>query len=105
MNATDALLRGILATVARETFPPDALLKIVAPTGASDKQLLAYNLCDGETSQAEIGKAAKLDPGNFSRAIARWVEAGVVVRIGSDQLPLHVYPLAKTSSRAASKKR
>jgi hypothetical protein len=105
MNTTDALLKGILATVARATFPEDALLKIVAPTGARDKQLSAYNLCDGETSQAAIGKTTKLDPGNLSRAIARWVEAGVVVRIGPDQLPLHVYPLAKASPKAASKKR
>ena len=105
MNATDALLKGILATVARATFPQDALLKIVAPTGASDKQLLAYNLCDGETSQAEIGKIVKLDPGNLSRAVARWVEAGVVVRIGPDQLPLHVYPIGKASPKTDLKKR
>jgi hypothetical protein len=49
MNTTDALLKGILAT--RATFAEDALLKIVTPTAGSSKQLLAYNLCDGETSQ------------------------------------------------------
>jgi len=105
MNTTDALLKGILATVARTAFPPDAVLKMVAPTAGSEKQLLAYNLCDGETSQAEIGKKAKLDPGNLSRAIARWVDAGVVLRVGPDQLPLHVYPLTKAPSKADSKKR
>jgi hypothetical protein len=103
MNTTDALLKGIIATVARAAFPPDALLKIVAPTAGSDKQLLAYNLCDGETSQAEIGKAAKLDQGNLSRAIARWIESGVVLRVGPDQLPLHVYSLAKVSPKGLSK--
>jgi hypothetical protein len=86
MNTTEALLRGILATVARATFPQDAILKVVAPTAGGEKQLLAYNLCDGETSQAEIGKKAKLDPGNLSRAVARWVDAGVVLRVGPDQL-------------------
>ena len=105
MNTTDALLKGILATVARAAFPQDALMKIVAPTAGSEKQLLAYNLCNGEMSQAEIGKAAKLDPGNLSRAIARWVEAGIVLRVGSDQLPLHVYPLIKASAKPAPKRR
>jgi DNA-binding MarR family transcriptional regulator len=105
MNTTDALLKGILATVARATFAEDALLKLVTPTAGSSKQLLAYNLCDGETSQAEIGKTAKLDHGNLSRAIARWVDAGVVVRIGPDQFPLHVYPLTKVSPKTTSKKR
>jgi hypothetical protein len=93
MDTHEALLKAILATVARTTFPPDVLFKIVAPTAGSEKQLLAYNLCDGQTPQAEIGKKAKLDTGNLSRAIARWIEAGVIVRVGADRLPLHVYPL------------
>lgn len=100
MDATEALLKGILATVARATFPPEALHRIVAPTGSSKKQLLAYNLCDGETPQADICKKAKLDKGSFSRSLARWIEAGVVVRVGNDRLPLHVYPLTKTPAAA-----
>lgn len=95
METSEPLLRAILATVARSTFPPSDLLKIVAPLAGGDKQLATYNLCDGKTSQAEIGKKAKLDKGNLSRLIARWIEAGVVVRVGRDQLPLHVYPLTK----------
>lgn len=95
MNTTDALLKGILATVGRTAFPPEELYKIVAPTTGSGKQVVAYNLCNGETSQAEIGKKAKLDPGSLSRSIAKWVEAGVVIRIGDDALPLHLYPLVK----------
>jgi DNA-binding MarR family transcriptional regulator len=105
MDTAEALLRSILATVARATFPPDEITRIVAPTKASQKQLLAYNLCDGETPQAEIGKRVKLDQGNLSRAIARWVEAGVVVRLGPDQLPLHVYPLINTKSGATQKRK
>src|SRR5438874_10422326 len=102
MDSNAALLKAILATVARTTFPPDVLFKIVAPTAGSDKQLLAYNLCNGETSQAEIGKKATLDQGSLSRSIAKWIEAGVMVRVGSEQLPLHVYPLSKPSGKAAS---
>jgi hypothetical protein len=70
LNTTEELLRAILATVARNTFPPAALMKIVAPTAGSEKQLLAYNLCDGETPQAEICKKAKIDKGSFSRTIS-----------------------------------
>jgi DNA-binding MarR family transcriptional regulator len=89
----------MLATVARATISPEALYKIVAPTAGSDKQIVAYNLCDGETPQADICKKAKLDKGNFSRAVARWIEAGMVLRVGGDRLPLHVYPLAKNVSK------
>lgn len=103
MNTTEELLRSILATVARNTFPPAALMKIVAPTAGSAKQLLAYNLCDGETPQAEICKKAKIDKGSFSRTVAKWIEAGVVVRAGSDRLPLHVYPLTKGAAKGEEK--
>ena len=103
MNTTEELLKAILATNARIAFPPNDLVKIVAPTVGSEKQLLAYNLCNGETSHANITKKAKLDKGNFSRAVARWVEAGVVVRIGPDRLPLHVYPLTETSAKAGKR--
>jgi hypothetical protein len=80
-------LKGILATVARTAFPPEALSKIVAPTAGSDKQILAYNLCDGETPQTAIGRKAKVDAGSLSRSIAKWIEAGVVIRVGADQFP------------------
>ena len=95
MDTTEALLKGILATVARTAFPPEALYKIVAPTVGSAKQVLAYNLCDGETAQNVIGKKAKLDAGSLSRSVAKWIEAGVVIRVGPDQFPLHLYPLTK----------
>lgn len=102
MDTTDALLKGILATVARSAFPPEDLYKIVAPTTGRDKQVLAYNLCDGETPQNAIGKKAKLDSGNLSRSIARWIEAGVVIRVGA-QLPLHLYPLTKPPVKSGKK--
>jgi hypothetical protein len=93
VNTTDALLKGILATVGRTAFPPDELHKIVAPRANSAKQVLVYNLCDGETPQAKIGKRTKLDSGNLSKTIGKWVEAGVIVRVGDDGHPLHLYPL------------
>lgn len=103
MSSTDELLKAILATVARGTFSPAALAKIVAPTAGSEKQLMAYNMCDGETSQADICKKTMLQKGNLSNLITRWVEAGIVVRIWSDRLPLHVYPLSKSAMKGEEK--
>jgi len=37
----------------------------------------------------------------MSRALARWIEAGIVVRIGKNKLPLHVYALSKDNLKAA----
>ena len=103
MNIQEALLMGIPADVTRTTFPPEVLQKIIAPTSGSAKHVLANNLCYGETPQIEMGKKAKLDPGSLSRSIARWVEAGVVIRVGPDQFPLHVYRLAKPDAKSAMK--
>ena len=93
MNTTDALLKGILAAMGRTAFPPETLHKIIAPTTGSSKQVLAYNLCDGETPQAEVGKRAKIDKGSLSRSITKWIEAGVVIRVGAEGHPLHLYAL------------
>jgi hypothetical protein len=101
-NHTDALLRGVLSMMARMAIPPNALLQIVAPKGgAGDAQLSAYNLCDGTRSQGEIAKELKIDPGSFSRTVARWVEAGVVLRLEepSNVKLLHIYPLTKEHVR------
>jgi len=103
MDTNESLLRAILATVARGAFPPGVIYKIVAPAAGSDRQVLAYNLCDGQTPQAEIGKKAKLYQSNLSRSIARWIEAGIVVRVGKEQFPMHVYPLTKNDLKSLRK--
>lgn len=92
-DTSETLLRAILATVARQTFPEAALREIVAPRGANVAQVRAYNMCDGTKSQSEIAKAQGLDGGNFSRTLARWEEAGILFRVGPDDRPLHLYPL------------
>jgi hypothetical protein len=101
MDMNESLLRAIFATVGRSTFPPPQVYRVITPHGGSDRQLAAYNLRDGNTPQADIAKRAKLDKGAMSRALARWIEAGIVVRIGKDMLPLHVYPLSKDNLKAA----
>jgi len=104
MDTHATLLKAVLATVARTAFPSDVLYKIIAPTTGSKKQLLAYNLCDGATPQAEIGKKVKLDQGQLSRLIARWIDAGIVFRVGEDRLPLHVYPLTKPTYKRSAER-
>jgi hypothetical protein len=103
VTTSDELLKAILATVARRTFPPAALAKIVTPTVSSERQLTAYNMCDGETPQAEICKKTRIMKGNLSGLITRWVEAGVMVRIGPERLPLHIYPLSKSAMKGEEK--
>ena len=105
METSESLLRAILSTLARSTFPPNDLLKIVAPLASSHRQLDAYNLCDGKTPQTEIGKKARLDKGSLSRTIAHWIESGIVVRVGKDQHPMHVYPLTKRDMRSPKAER
>lgn len=103
MDSSEELLKAILATVARSAFPPASVVKIVAPTANSQKQLMAYNMCDGETQQAEICRKTKILKGNLSGLIARWVEAGVMLRVGPERLPLHVYPLSKSAMKGEEK--
>lgn len=95
MSTQDAYLRAILATVARRSFPIATLQEHVAVGADKHKQLVAYNLCDGSRSQAEVAKSAGLDQGSFSRTINRWMDVGIIIRIGEgrDTRPLHVYPL------------
>ncbi len=99
MDTNETLLKAILATVARQAFPPAELAKLVSPNAGGEKQVMAYNLCDGQTPQTEIGKKAKLDKGSLSRSISRWIEVGIMVRLGNDQNPLHLYPLPKEYSK------
>lgn len=95
MTDESALLKAILSTMARQVFPVEELKQIVAPHGSSAKQLQAFNLCDGDRSQSEIAKILKLDSGNFSRTVARWIAAGVVFRLGDgkDSRLIHIYRL------------
>lgn len=94
MSLEQAYLKAILATVARQTFPQDKLAELVAPRAGS-KQLAAYNLCDGNNSQTQISTLLGMDKGDLSKCIAKWLDAGVVIRVGEgvDQRPMHVYPL------------
>jgi DNA-binding MarR family transcriptional regulator len=102
VNTTEALLKGMLATVGRAAFAPEAIMKIVAPTTRSEKQIIAYNLCDGATSQTEIAKKSGVDKSDLSKLVGKWVEAGVVIRIGAEQFPLHLYAVSGKPVKGAA---
>lgn len=88
-----SLLRALVQITGRTIYDDDGIKNII---GAKNKKLLkAYNLCDGTRTQQEVVKAAKLDPGNFSRTVVRWKKEGIVFRIdhGDCVNLLHVFPL------------
>ncbi len=103
MAETEELLRFLVQLTARHVFPEELLRQIV---GTSDRQVEAYNLCDGTRTQAEIAKASKLDQGQFSRTASRWAEAGVLFRVGTgrDVKLLHLYPLSAFQAARRQKK-
>ncbi len=79
-------VRPLISLLGRSVFSTDVLTEIVAPLKGMEKQIAAFNMCDGTRSQTDIGKQLKLDPGNFSRTVARWVDAGVVFRLTIDDI-------------------
>ena len=98
------LLRAILSMTARRAFSVESLLEIV---GGGEKQHRAFNMCDGTKSQGDIAKATKIDTGNFSKTLSRWVEAGIVVRLGDGRETklLHVYPIPQGATNKTRKKK
>ena len=96
------LLRAILSMVARQAISVDTLREIV---GAGEKQMRAFNMCDGSRSQGDIVKAMKFDQGNFSKTVARWIDAGIILRLGEgrDTKLLHIYPLPKANRSKGTK--
>jgi DNA-binding HxlR family transcriptional regulator len=97
------LMRIFIQVVARATCPLASVRDVV---GDKPAYVRAFNLCDGTRGQSEIVKKVGLDQGNFSRALQRWIDAGVVFRIGEgDSTLLHVYPvepIAKRSRKAVT---
>ena len=95
MSETDELLRILISLAGRTAFPEEILQALIGP---SPKNLAAYNLCDGSRTQAEVVKAAKVDQGQFSRAASRWVELGILFKLGTGREArlLHLYQLPST---------
>jgi len=94
-NDSGSLLIALISLTGRVAFPPRSLYQIVCSRRGGPKQIKAYNLCDGTRTQAQIISECKLDAGNFSHTVSRWIESGVMFRLGSGREAklLHLYPL------------
>jgi len=94
-NDTDTLLRAMLCTIGRSAFTVRQVYDLVNPKGRGAKQIKAYNLADGSKTQAQILSATKLDQGNFSRTVTRWIESGIMFRLGEgrESRLLHIFPI------------
>jgi DNA-binding MarR family transcriptional regulator len=86
------LLECLIHVIGRIGLKNEDVLEIV---GKNHKQMNAYNLCDGSLTISEIAKMTKLDKGNLSRTIDRWVKNGIMFRFkeGKEVRLLHVFPI------------
>lgn len=102
-STENPILRAILATIARQTFPPGALYKLVVPKAGAEQNVEAYNLCDGTRTVADIAKELKIDAANLRKRILRWAEEGVIVKVEQDKAtyPVHLYPLTASAQKEA----
>ena len=105
MENSQVYLKAMMSLVARQTFMPERLAEIVTPV-ANARTYEAFNLCDGTRTQAEVVSALKLDAGNFSRTIKKWIDEGVMIRVTEDgkDRPVHVYPVPDRFIQTAKKK-
>lgn len=88
----EQLLECLIHVIGRAAVPPTEVAKIV---GAGQKQITAFNLCDGSNTQKEIAKKTRIDQGQLSRTFSRWVESGIAFWIGHGKSAclLHIYPI------------
>ncbi|SRR6266540_1739305 len=91
----EQLVQCLIHVVGRAAVSEEQVRKIVA-TG--EKQVEAFNLCDGTLTQKEVVEKVGLDQGSVSRSMTRWVENGVAFWIGegSDARLLHIFPIPLT---------
>lgn len=91
-----ALLRAQVILLGKIAVPEDQLIDTICKGRGDEKQLKAYNLCDGTRTQSEVLKIAKLDSGNFSRTLNRWVNSGIMFKIPdrTGEKLQHLFPVA-----------
>ncbi|SRR5713226_2384224 len=101
---SDQLLRCLVHIIGRAAMPPEKVYELV---GRGDKQIEAFNLCDGSLTQKEVSKKTGIDAGNLSRTFTRWIENGIAFWLGEGQAArlLHIYPLPTTAKAKPKKKK
>jgi hypothetical protein len=95
------LLECLVHIIGRASIKTEEVDAIVRKGKKPEKQVKAYNLCDGALPQIEIAKKAGLDQGNFSRSVQRWMKSGIVFRFeeGNEVKFLHIFPIPEKSNR------
>ena len=103
-SPTEHLLGCLVQIIGRAAMPIDKVYEIV---GRKTKYQKAFNLCDGSKNLSDIAQKGGIDQGNFSRAVKRWVENGVVFPIddGNELRLLHIYSIPEIKKRRTKKKR
>jgi hypothetical protein len=86
------LLECLIHVIGRVAVKLDDIRGIV---GNGTKQIKAFNLCDGSLSLSTVAKKTGLDVGNFSRAVDRWINSGIMFCFekGNEIRLLHIYPI------------
>jgi DNA-binding MarR family transcriptional regulator len=92
------LLECLIQVIGRIGLKNKDVLEIV---GKNNKQVKAYNLCDGSLTISEIAKMTKIDQGNLSRTVERWVNNGIMFRFKDRNgvRLLHVFPISNSTSK------
>ena len=103
-RSVEQLLSCLVKVIGRATMPPERVAELV---GNGRSNLKAYNMCDGVASQGDIARKLRIDQGQLSKTVSRWVEAGIVFRMGAgeDSRPLHIYPVQSSKKRAPARKK
>jgi hypothetical protein len=98
------ILECLVHVIGRVAVNIDEVRKII---GNQAVHIKAYNLCDGTLNLTSVAKKSKLDQGNLSRSINRWVNSGVMFRFyeGKEVHLLHIYPIPGGGTRKRRKKR
>jgi hypothetical protein len=99
----ESLLECLIQVIGRVAIPIDRVYEIV---GTNDKQIKAFNLCNGVVTQLEVAKKCGIDPGNFNRIITKWVENGVAFWIGSgkDARVMHIYSIPSITKKKSKRR-
>jgi DNA-binding MarR family transcriptional regulator len=94
------LLECLIHIIGRASIKIEEVNAIVRKGKKPEKQVKAYNLCDGTLTQNEIAKKAGLDQGNLSRSVDRWVKSGIVFRFkeGNEVKFLYIFPIPEKSN-------
>jgi len=98
------ILECLVHVIGRVAVKLDEVQEVV---GSGEKQMQAFNLCDGSLTLTALAKKTGLDAGNLSRSVDRWVKSGVMFRFeeGKEVRLLHIYPIPAIAPKRPKSRR